>query len=268
MNNKNSELTLEKALTLKPVDTGLWQTTASKDYEANTGMFGGLTAALLLKAITDDTRSSGSPSSITVNYVNRIEPGSQLTIHVQPMGGGRSITHWRSEIYNEDQSELKAYATVILAKRRESTQHNEWTMPQVPAPKADTRFAPPGTFGQQMRISPVAGFPPFGQENTQSISWIKERSGRDIDAIQLCYLSDVYPPRIWYIGKEPRPSATLTLSVYFHATPEQMARIGDDYVLSEVTGTRAEHATMGSQARLWSSAGELLATTEQLCWFK
>jgi hypothetical protein len=33
-------------------------------------------------------------------------------------------------------------------------------------------------------------------------------------------------------------------------------------------GTRAEGSTIGSQLRMWSRSGALLATSEQLCWFK
>jgi acyl-CoA thioesterase len=44
--------------------------------------------------------------------------------------------------------------------------------------------------------------------------------------------------------------------------------VGDDYVLNEATGTRGEHSTSGQQARLWSRDGALLATTEQLCWYR
>jgi hypothetical protein len=33
-------------------------------------------------------------------------------------------------------------------------------------------------------------------------------------------------------------------------------------------GTRVERSTVGSRANLWSRGGALLATTEQLCWFR
>jgi hypothetical protein len=58
------------------------------------------------------------------------------------------------------------------------------------------------------------------------------------------------------------------MSVYFHATDDEVAAVGDDYFLNEATGTRGEHSTSGQQARLWSRDGALLATTEQLCWYR
>jgi hypothetical protein len=56
--------------------------------------------------------------------------------------------------------------------------------------------------------------------------------------------------------------------VYFYASADELAAVGDDFVLSEAVGTRAEASIVGSQLRLWSRRGALLATSEQLCWFK
>jgi hypothetical protein len=65
-----------------------------------------------------------------------------------------------------------------------------------------------------------------------------------------------------------RPSSTLTLSAYFYASAAELAAIGGDFILSEAVGTRASQSLVGSQLNMWSRAGALLATSEQLCWFK
>jgi len=46
------------------------------------------------------------------------------------------------------------------------------------------------------------------------------------------------------------------------------AAVGAGYILNEATGTRGVHSTSGQQARLWSRESVLLATTEQLCWYR
>ena len=97
---------------------------------------------------------------------------------------------------------------------------------------------------------------------------MREMSGRHVDAVQLAFLSDAYPPLILYIGEEMRLSVTLTLSVYFHATVNELEGVGDDYILNQAVGTRGAEGTVGQQARLWSPQGVLLATTEQLCWYQ
>ena len=93
-------------------------------------------------------------------------------------------------------------------------------------------------------------------------------SDRRLDHIQLAYLADQYAPRSFFWGVGLRPSATITMSVYFHATDDELAEAGTDYILNEASGTRGSHATSGQQARLWSRTGALLATTEQLAWYR
>ena len=141
-------------------------------------------------------------------------------------------------------------------------------MPKASPVNLDAIFNPPDSFCERTSVNPIHGFPPFKQPNTQSLAWVRENSGRAMDAMQLTYLSDVYPPRIWYIGDTPRPFSTITLSVYFHSTANEIAAIGDNFILSEAIGSRAEHSTVGSRLRIWSESGSLLASSEQLAWFK
>jgi hypothetical protein len=60
----------------------------------------------------------------------------------------------------------------------------------------------------------------------------------------------------------------MALFICFHATDAEIEAIGDDYVLNEAIGTRGIASTSGQQARLWSRQGTLLATTEQLAWYR
>jgi hypothetical protein len=87
----STEPELEQALSLQAIEEGQWKAIADVRYEANTGMFGGWTAALLLRGVIHDDRSTGVPSALTVNYVNRIVPGSELKVMVFPKGGGGAI---------------------------------------------------------------------------------------------------------------------------------------------------------------------------------
>src|SRR5256885_220430 len=58
---------LEEALTLRPTSPGNWLAFADPRYESTNAMFGGWTAAILLRAANDHANREGSPASITVN---------------------------------------------------------------------------------------------------------------------------------------------------------------------------------------------------------
>ena len=118
---------LEEAISLNLLEEGLWKGMADVRYEANAGMFGGWTVALLLQAVIQDDRAIGSPSTLTIHYVNRITPGSELRVRTDPIGGGRSINHWQAEIFDVNQGVILAYGSIVMANRRPSDNFLEWS---------------------------------------------------------------------------------------------------------------------------------------------
>jgi acyl-CoA thioesterase len=58
------------------------------------------------------------------------------------------------------------------------------------------------------------------------------------------------------------------MNVYFHAMPDELAGVGDDWVLSEVDCRRCEGGYFDHQLKLWSRSGALLATSEQVAAFR
>ena len=106
-----------------------------------------------------------------------------------------------------------ASGTVLLTSRRPGDTWTEPTMPRAAAPEDLPPFAPPGAFGQSTENRLTRGNPPFGAPDTVSHGWVREVSGRPMDAVQLAYLSDCYAPRVFHISKGPRPTSTVTMSL-------------------------------------------------------
>jgi acyl-CoA thioesterase len=244
---------------------GIWRAIADPAFEAGNGMFGGWTAALMLKAVLGE--AEGSASAVTVNFIQRVTPGSALELRTRKLGGGRSVAHWSCELLGEEGS-LLAVATIVLTKRRDSLSYCEQAVPQIPEPEALEFSRPPDRFGDTIDMRTALGGDYFAQASSRSVHWEKETSGRPIDAIQLLFLGDIGVPRVFFISEGPRPSSTVTLSLYIHAKPDELAACGDDYIMGDLSGTRVEQSTFGMKKDMWSRGGKLLATTEQLCWFR
>ncbi len=256
---------LDAALVLDPDGAGRWRARADADHESISAMFGGWTAAVLLRAVLSTAASDAQPSATTVNFIRPVAPGSDVSLTAARLGGGRSLEHWRADLLADD-GELLATALAVLSNRRETEEHLQFTMPAVPPPDGLEQIHAPGPQGQQTEIHQVSGA--WGSGDTRGLLWVRDANGRPVDDLQLMYLADQYAPRSFFWGEGMRPSATITLSVYFHATATELAAIGTDYLLNEATGTRGVQSTSGQQARLWSRDGVLLATTEQLCWYR
>ncbi len=214
-------------------------------------MFGGWTAAVSLAAVLASASSPLTPSALTVNFIRAVAPGTRPVLHVEHLGGSRSIDHWRADLRADQDDDIQASATVVLTTRRPTEDHGQWVMPDAPGPATLEEFHAPGSQGQQTDIRRISGAEDmYGGGDTQTSAWVRMVSGRPHDHVQLAYLADQFAPRSFYWGAGMRPSATLTMSVYFHATAEDLAEAGTEYLLNEATGTRGAHNTSGQQARL------------------
>ena len=259
---------LEEALTLTAATDGTWTAFADPRYEAGTGMFGGWTAAIMLRSVMDDAASAGTPSALTVNYVGKVEPGSDVKLRSRRVGGSRSLHHWQSELLAVDDGHVLAHAMLVFAERRDTDGFTEPTMPKAPDPESLDELHPPGAFGERCAYRPITGNPPFAQGSTASTCWVRETTGRNVDYLQLTFLADANAPRPFYWSEGPRLSATMTMSVYFHGTDDEIDAVGTDYLYNECVGSRGANSTSGQLVRLWRRDGVLLATSEQLAWYR
>lgn len=258
---------LDNALRLRRLGPGLWTACADQNYESANGMFGGWTTAIALRAVCDEADSDASPCSITIDFVSKVEPGSDVVVATRRVGEGRSVSFWQTELTVANAT--LAIASVVLTKRRETDGHLGIAMPDAPDPSTlELTYPAPGAGGARMGFRPFFGSPPHLLDSTYSTGWVRETSGRTIDHLQLAFLADHRAPRSFLWSGGPRPSSTLTLSVYFHATDDELASVGDDDVLSEAFGTRGAQSTSEEHLRLWSRSGALLATSVQMDWYR
>jgi acyl-CoA thioesterase len=259
---------LVSALALRRSGEGISTAYADPNYESMNGMFGGWTAAVALRAVCDEVDGDAAPSAITVNFVGKVEPGSDALIRTRRVGGGRSVSYWQSELTVDDVT--CAVASTVCTARRDTDGHVEIAMPDAPDPAAlELTYPAPGPCGTRTGVRPIVGLPPESNpESTYSACWVRELSGRSVDHAQLAFLADHRAPRSFFWGGGPRPSSTLTISVYFHATEQELAAVGDDEILSEAFGARGAQSTSEEHLRLWSRHGALLATSVQMAWYR
>jgi len=259
---------LANAFRIEQIGTNDWTARADPNYESTNGMFGGWTMAVALMAIDDASDDDAEPSALTMNFVDKVQPGTELRIAVRPSGGSRSIGHWQAEVSAFNDHQALAFASAVFTKRKDTDGRLSVEMPEVSEPDLLDHFNPPGPHGQRCVHRPITGYPFYDRPDTLSTAWVKDLTGRAVDHAQLAFLADARAPRSFFWGNGPRLNATVAMSVYFHATPEELTAVGDDYVLSEAFGVRGAKSLSEDQLRLWSRQGALLATSQQLAWYR
>jgi len=134
---------LERALELSRLADGLCSAYADPNYEASNGMFGGWTVVVALRAAVNSAADTATPSALTINFVDKFDPGTEVRIHARRVGASRSGSHWLSEMKSQHDQRTLACASVVLDDWRESDGHVDVTMPNAPDPDTLGVFHPP-----------------------------------------------------------------------------------------------------------------------------
>jgi hypothetical protein len=113
--------------------------------------------------VVDDPRRLGQPVAITVNYVRVVTAGCNVLIRAQPVSGGRSIQHWRIQLFDGEEPQVLAQAMAITATKRPTDGFTEHSMPQAPDPHSLDEAHPPGEFGKRLLVRPAFGVPFLAQ---------------------------------------------------------------------------------------------------------
>jgi acyl-CoA thioesterase len=249
-----------------------WRGRTSPDYWAFVGPFGGATAATILRALIEHPQRSGDPLALTVNYCAPIAEGP-FDLDVRLVKANRSSQHWCVELTQG--AEVATLATAVFATRRPSWSHQPAPYPEAkpaeqikPYPtiaaswanQYDFRFAEGGPdFRSRAKAEPQSAFTKV---------WIGDRKPRRIDALSLVAMSDAFFGRIFHVRSELVPFGTVSLTTYFHADAEDLAREDITRVLAVADAKIFHKSYQDQNGELWSPSGRLLATTTQIAYFK
>jgi acyl-CoA thioesterase len=253
------------ALTIQSTSNNRWAGEADAGYSHPGGQFGGWTAAVLLKSVLLQSGSERPPLSLQVQLVDSIGPG-QIDIETEALRSGSRMQFWRAELWQNGKA--CAYAQVTLATRRKSDAFTDARPPDAPPPE-DPRLrtsTPPTKYGAQFegRWLTESPFSPRQRPHTSLVFWSRSKHRLEMDYALLAMLSDLPPPRILYERRANVATSTVSMNMFFHGAAEEIAEVGPDYVLNEAVSRRCEGGYFDHEARIWSRAGALLLTSEQV----
>jgi len=247
------------------------------------GPFGGVTAAIALNAVMTHPARLGDPVALTVNYSNGLLPGG-FKVVATPVRTNRSTQHWVLALRQTDAKGVDIVAltgTAITALRRDTWSASDLPCPEVPRPEALARITPPqGSLAWFARydMRSIRGPLPTRwdggaasadpQQASLTQLWIRDEPPRPLDFTSLVAMADGFFPRVWLRRALLVPAGTVSLTVYFHAGPEQLAESDTGFLLAQARGQGYRNGFFDQAGQLWNAAGSLLATTHQLVYYK
>jgi acyl-CoA thioesterase len=269
----------DQAVALVPLGDplqGRWRGVPSLAYWNMVGPYGGITAATALQGLLQHPQRLGDPVACTFNYPAALsEAPVELTL--RPVRTTRTTQHWTVEMTQPDahgDEGVVLTGTVLTGKRRDTWGQVDHAMPEVPAPESVTQESrvPGVEWVNRYEFRTLEGaVPPVwnGQgEHSLSQVWIRDNPPRAMDFPSLLAMADFFYPRVWLRRGLRLPAGTVTMTVYFHADADELRTIGDDYLLGQAQAQVFHKGFFDQTAQLWSRSGHLLATSQQVMYFK
>ena len=262
----------DQAIALQPAGDDVFQGHTHVDYANMVGPFGGITAAQLLQAVWLHPQRLGEPTALTVNFCAAVANGP-FAIHAQVVRTNRSTQHWMVTMRQSDA--VVASATLVTALRRPTLRAQDAGMPQVPPPDqvAPMTGRAPVAWINRYDIRYVTGALPSAWDgsdsgHSQSCGWFADEPARGLDFASLAALCDVFFPRVWLRRAQRVPIGTVSMTVYFHASAQELSENPGRFVLGQAHSHVMHDGFADQTGALWSEAGRCLATTHQTLYYK
>lgn len=261
----------DDAVQLDAIDAGVRRGRTLPEWANMVGPFGGITTAVIVRAIETHPDRIGEPLALTVNFAAPVADGAfELSLRV--VRTNRTNQHWYVELRQE--GEARATATAVFATARDSWADTQARPPGAPPPEG---IAPTG-MGHVVRWAdlydmryvegPLPGADEGPSGSSTTTLWARDKAQRPIDYPALAALADVFYPRVFLRRGAVMPAGTISLTTYFLADGHQLDALGGDYVLATAHAHRFSGGYFDQSAQIWSRDGVLLATTHQIVYFK
>jgi acyl-CoA thioesterase len=234
------------------------------------GPFGGWSAGILGQAMLMSAGEGMELVSITTDFLAGVPEGA-VRIETNCDRAGRNTEFWSAKLLGQDGSVLGTRASGVLSRRRDTAEWTAQTAPESPEPEACPRLNLPMEWARTLEIR-LAHNRPFRSEghtgDMKSTAWVRIDPLRQLDVTAMVALADTPTPRLFFEIDQPETISTVSMTVYVHATAEDFAAAGNDYLLLETDGARGHRGFYDQHARIWSRDGRMLATTQQIVWYK
>ena len=266
----SSTTTLDMPLTA--ISPGRWTTFAGAEWSnPGGGLWGGYAIGLCIRVLEAEPEALGEALSLTLTYAAGL-PSGELDVTTRRLRQGGSIGVWEVEISPAGSGQVGVHGMVTMARRPKTPDFAFATMPTAPDPESLPSPDSPGETARHYGASAferrtLEGFPPTPSGDSRSLAWVRSRRG-PLDKALLGMITDNSAPRAMYALGSAIMTTTLSLTAYLHATVEELAEVGDDFILVECEGRVGGGGASDERSSYWRRDGKLLATSEQLAWYR
>lgn len=256
------------------IQEGVWQGRPSEPYNNMVGPFGGFVSAVFLRAVMEDPRRNGTPVALTVNFCGGLGD-APFVISSKLQRGGKYTQHWSLEL-SQEEGGVRATASIVMGSRGSSFSHQPVSAPSTKNWQSIDPLPPVPMFNwinsYEFRFATAAprftgkAFEPLESGRTEV--WVRDKPSRPLDYLSLTALSDTFFLRVLHVRGTFPPMGTVTLTTYFHATPDELEAQGDEPLLAVADCNRLHGQFNDQPICLFGRDGNVLVSGTQVAWYK
>ena len=259
------------SIPLAAVAPGRWTTLAGPEWSnPGGGLWGGYAIGLCIRVLEAEPEAVGEALSLTLTYAAGL-PSGELDIRTRRLRQGGSVGVWEVELLPAGSDQVGVPGIVTMARRPQTPHFAFAKMPDAPDPESLPSPVRPGAslhYGASaFERRTLETFPPQATGDSRTLAWVRSRRG-PLDKALLGMITDNSAPRAFYALGPTVMTTTLSLTAYLHATAEEIAEVGDDFILVECEGRVGGGGASDERSSYWTRDGKLLATSEQLAWYR
>lgn len=229
--------------------------------------FGGVVAALVFDHMQREVTPGRPMRSLQVSFVGPVVPGKPFRIVSELLREGKSASQTLGRIVQGGETCVVACASFGADRDSSLLMSGHHPAPSFKAPEDSQAIQQiegvTPAFIQHIETRWAVGSVPFAGSNSRQMGgWMRFADTPDaITDAHLVALVDAWPPAVLSMLSKPAPASTLSWSLdILHPRP---AINPDDWMMYLATVDQVESGYGHAQARIWSSAGELVALSRQ-----
>lgn len=247
--------------------SGTFRVLADPAWFQGRGVFGGLSAAWLLRAMGEVVGNpTRHPRDLSGTFCAPIKAGECL-IEARVLREGLSVSFVSAELRQRGKVAGSASA-VFSSPRQSSLEFAELPLPPARPPEESKPWTLPGglpSYADNFELRHCLGVPFLsGERGAESGVWVRSRAPEPVDAALITGLLDCYAPAFFTRRDSICPAGTISWSVHYLAEFPRPAASPEDYHLLRVRSEVAAGGYSSEDDELWAADGTLVARARQL----
>ncbi|MFT2090505.1 thioesterase family protein [Paraglaciecola sp. 2405UD69-4] len=229
-------------------------------------IYGGISAALIYKAIRESVSSDSQMRSFNTAFIGPIEANKAISIKVEILREGKNVTQVMGHITQNGKIAVMSQASFGVNRQSKILVHNK--LPHELNGPIKSNFLPaipkvtPKFIGQFELAKSDGGWPFTGSKKSHTYGWMRYKvPPKAFTEAHLVGLIDVWPPTVLQQLRWPAAASTVNWNLEFIHPQQEVSPL--DWFVYKAKTRHAQDGYANTEAEVWDSNGDLVALSRQ-----